>query len=283
MTSLAVTGATGTIGGLTARLLTASGHRPRLLAPDPSRLGDTGLETAPCDYRDADGLRAALDGIDVALFVSGREDADRLAQHGTFVAAARDAGVRHLVYTSFVGASADSTFTLGRDHGATERMIADAGLTATVLRDSFYAEVFAFFADDDGIIRGPAGDGRVAAVSQHDVAAVAATVLADPAAHAGRTYDLTGPEALTLTDVAQRLGVVTGRAHTFLDETEDEARASRAPLGAPDWQLDAWVSTYTAIRDGELEHVSDDVERLLGRPATRFEDAVAAAGPRLEA
>lgn len=189
----------------------------------------------------------------------------------------------HLVYTSFVGASADSTFTLGRDHSATEQMITDAGLTATVLRDSFYAEVLPWFADDDGVIRGPAGDGRVAAVSQHDVAAVAATVLADPEAHAGRTYDLTGPEALTLTEVTQRLGVLTGRAHTFLDETEDEARASRAPLGAPDWQLDAWVSTYTAIRDGELEHVSDDVERLLGRPATRFEDAVAAAGPRLGA
>lgn len=273
MTTIAVTGATGTIGRLTTEELLRAGHRPRLLAPRPERL-DTDLPTAVCAYADADGTRAALDGVDVVLFVSGREDADRLDQHRTFAAAAADAGVRHVVYTSFVGASPSSTFTLGRDHAATEEAIRDSGVAWTMLRDNFYTEVFRFFADDDGVIRGPAGDGRVAAVSQRDVAAVAAHVLADPDRHAGATYDLTGPEALSLTEIADVLTDVTARPHRYEEETVDQARASRAPYGAPDWQVDAWVSTYTAIAAGELAAVSDDVERLLARPATPFADAV---------
>jgi len=148
----------------------------------------------------------------------------------------------------------------------------------TFLRDNSYAEVLPLFADDKGVIRGPAGSGRVAAVSRRDVAAVAATVLADPVPHCGATHDLTGPEALTLDDIVQRLTAVTGRSYSFYNETLDEARASRAHLGAPDWLVDAWISTYTAIRDGELAAVSNHVPRLLGRPATRFEDAVRA-GP----
>ncbi|EFQ84499.1 NmrA family protein [Aeromicrobium marinum DSM 15272] len=273
MTTIAVTGATGSIGRLTADLLTGAGLRPRLLAPRPQRL-DTDLPTARCDYADGSSVRAALAGVDVALFVSGREDADRLSQHRTFVDAARDAGVQHLVYTSFVGASPTSGFTLGHDHAATEASIVESGLTATFLRDNFYAEVFGHFADGSGAIRGPAGRGRVAAVSQRDVAAVAAHVLGDPARHADATYDLTGPEALSLDEIAAHLSAVTGRPHRFVDETLDEARASRAGHGAPDWQVDAWISTYTAIRDGELAAVSGDVERLLGRPALTFRDAL---------
>jgi uncharacterized protein YbjT (DUF2867 family) len=111
-------------------------------------------------------------------------------------------------------------------------------------------------------------------VSQRDVAEVAATVLREPRAHAGRTYDLTGPDALTLAEIAATLSQVTGRPHRFVDETLAEARASRAQYGAPEWLVDAWISTYTAIRDGELQHVSPDVPRLLGRPATSFAAAV---------
>jgi uncharacterized protein YbjT (DUF2867 family) len=115
----------------------------------------------------------------------------------------------------------------------------------------------------------------VAAVSQRDVGAVVAHVLLDPREHMGRSYDLTGPEALTFDDVAAILTHMTGRRYSFVDETIDEARASRAHFGAPDWQVDAWISTYTAIRDGELQHVSGDISRLLDRPATSFDEAIA--------
>ena len=126
----------------------------------------------------------------------------------------------------------------------------------TLLRDNFYADVLPLFADESGVLRGPAGEGRVAAVARADVADVAAAVLRDPGAHAGATYTLTGPEALTLSEVAARAGAVLGRDLRFEDETVEEAYASRraAYPDAEYWQLDAWVSTYTAIADGSCRH-----------------------------
>ena len=105
-------------------------------------------------------------------------------------------------------------------------------------------------AREDGAIRGPADDGRVALVAQDDIAAVA--MLREPTAHAGRTYDLTGPEELALAEVAAVLSAVTGRAVLYVPSTVEEALASRAFYGAPDWQVEAWVSTYTAIAAGEM-------------------------------
>lgn len=196
--------------------------------------------------------------------------------HRSLVAAAADAGVGHLVYTSFCGAAPDASFTLGRDHHDTEQAIRESGLAHTILRDNFYLDALPFFADEAGVVRGPAGSGRVAAVARADVAAVAAAVLRDPAEHAGATYDLSGPEALTMAEVAARAGRVLGRDLRFEDETVEEAYASRRAgwPDAEDWQLDAWVSTYTAIADGSCDLVTDHVQRLTGRAPRTLEDAL---------
>jgi uncharacterized protein YbjT (DUF2867 family) len=207
--------------------------------------------------------------------VSAAEAVDRLDQHRAFVDAAAEAGVRHVVYTSFQGAAPDAVFTLARDHFATERHLAESGMATTILRDSFYLDVLREFADDQGVIRGPAGDGRVAAVARADVAAVAAAVLADPAAHVGRSYELTGAEAVTLTEVAARLTAATGRSYSFHDETIDEAYASRAAWNPEPWQADAWVSTYTSIASGEVSGVSTAVRDLTGREPLTIERLVA--------
>src|SRR3954452_10467394 len=132
--------------------------------------------------------------------VSTAEAVDRRDQHRTFIRAAADAGVRRLVYTSFAGAAPHATFTLARDHWATEQHIRDSGLEWTFLRDNLYADFLPFMVGDDGVIRGPAGDGRAAVVAQDDIADAAIAVLRDPTRHAGQTYNLTGPEALTLAD-----------------------------------------------------------------------------------
>lgn len=277
MTVLAITGSTGTIGGRIARQLSEAGIAARLLVRDESRaprLRHT--KVAVCSYGDGEAATAALAGVEVLFMVSGHESADRLDDHKTFVGAAAAAGVRHVIYLSFTGASERSGFSLARDHGATEEYIRTSGMTWTFLRDNFYSEIFPSFADSEGVIRGPAGIGRVAPVSQRDVADVAAKILRDAQTHSHSTYDLTGPEALTLTEIAAILTRVTGTPHSFVDETIAEARASRAHYGAPDWQVDAWISTYTAIRDGELNAVSPDIGRLLGRPATGFAQALAA-------
>ncbi len=273
MPPLGVTGSTGRLGGRIARLLAAAGVEQRLVVRSPARAPQLGRTTvAQASYGDGEAVRAALAGLDVVLMVSGAESATRVEEHRTFVEAAAAAGVRHLVYTSFSAAAPDATFTLGRDHHATERIIEESGLTWTFLRDNLYLDFLPLLAGEDGVIRGPAGDGRVAAVAQDDIAAVGAAVLLDPAAHEGRTYTLTGPEAVTLTEAAATMTRLLGRPYSFLDETVEEAYASRASYGAPDWQLDAWVSTYTSIASGELAEVTDDVPRLTGRPATALAD-----------
>ena len=266
--TIGLTGVTGHVGRRVRELLSESGPPLVLLARTPGKVvAGPQDDVRRCDFADPEGAVRALSGVDTLLMVSASEAADRLDQHRAFVRAAATAGVQHVVYTSFQGAAADCTFTLGRDHWATEQAIRDAGLRFTFLRDSFYADFVPLMAQD-GVIRGPAGDGRVALVAREDVAAVAAAVLVDPDAHADTAYDLTGPEALTLGEAAALVSEVTGRATRFLDETVAEAYASRASYGAPDWQVDAWVSTYTAIAAGEVAAVSDAVPTISGRPAT---------------
>jgi uncharacterized protein YbjT (DUF2867 family) len=270
--TIALTGVTGHLGNRVRELLPDTGEPLVLLARTPSKvIAGPRDEVRPCDFADPEGAARALSGVDTLLMVSASEAADRLDQHRAFVRAAAGAGVRHLVYTSFQGAAPDCTFTLGRDHWATEQAIRETGLAFTFLRDSFYADFLPLMAQD-GVIRGPAGDGRVAAVARDDVAAVAGVVLADPDAHAGAAYDLTGPEALTLAAAAALITEVTGSPTRYLDETLEEAYASRASYGAPDWQVDAGVSTYTAFAAGEVATVSDAVPRLTGRPATSLRE-----------
>jgi uncharacterized protein YbjT (DUF2867 family) len=276
---LGITGSTGHLGGRIVRLLSAAGVEQCLVVRDPDRAPALpGCTPVQAQYDDFDAVRRAVDGLETVLMVSFSESATRLAQHKTFVDAAADAGVAHLVYTSFIGADPGSTFTLARDHSATEGFIRESGMDFTFLRDNLYADFVPMMTDADGVIRGPAGAGRVAVVAQDDIAAVAASVLTDPAAHRGATYDLTGPEALTLNEVAAVVHRVTGRPCTFHDETLEEAYASRASYGAPDWQVEAWVSTYTAIASGELAAVSPDVERVTGRAATSLEELLSVQG-----
>jgi uncharacterized protein YbjT (DUF2867 family) len=267
--TIAVTGATGEIGGRVARRLAERGLAQRLIVRDPGRAPRLpGAEVAQAPgYHDGAAMRAALAGAETLFLVSGREARDRLEQHLSAVDAAAAAGVERIVYLSFVGAAPDATFTLARQHFHTEQHIRGTGLAFTFLRSSMYLDFVPFFASA-GVIRGPAGDGRVALVARDDVADVVTAVLAGRD-HDGCTYDNTGPEALTLAETAAELSRVTGREIPYVVETVDEAYASRRPSGAPDWEIEGWVSSYEAIGAGELDVVSATVPRLAGHPAWR--------------
>ena len=264
--TLAVTGSTGHLGGLVARQLADSGSPQRLLVREAGRAPELkGAVPAVVTYADPVLAKAALDGVKTLFMVSAAEAEDRLQQHCTFVDAAAAAGVQHIVYTSFFGAAEDSIFTLARDHFATEERIKSSGMKFTLLRDNFYLDFLPLLAGEDGAIRGPAGDGVMAAVARADIARSAVTVLRDPDLHIGRTYDLTGPEDLSLARAAELLTAGTGRTITFHNETLEEAYASRASYGAPRWQVDAWVSTYTAVAAGELAGPTSAVHELTGQ------------------
>jgi NAD(P)H dehydrogenase (quinone) len=269
-----VTGVTGGLGGRVARRLAERGVGQRLVARDPGRAPElAGAEVAAGSYDDRDSLRRAFAGAHTLFMVSASEDPDRLRLHANVVGAATDAGMERVVYTSFFGAAPDCSFTFGRDHWHTEELIKGSGLRFTMLRDNLYLDFLPLMVGADGVIRGPAADGRVAAVARDDIADVAAAVLlADGDRHDGRSYDLTGPEALTMAEVAQRLSELAGRTISYHPETLEEAYASRASYGAPDWEVDGWVTTYVAIANGELEAVGGDVAAVAGHPPMGLDD-----------
>ncbi|MFF0596748.1 SDR family oxidoreductase [Streptomyces antibioticus] len=278
--ALVVTGATGRLGGRVARRLAERGVPQRLLVRSPGRAPELpGAAVAAADFGDREAVVRGLTGVETVLMVSASESADRLALHRTFVDAAAEAGVRHLVYVSFCGAAPDATFTLARDHFHTEEHIRARGLAYTFLRDNLYADFVPYFVGEDGVIRGPAGQGRAAFVAQDDIADAAVTVLTHPDDHAGAVYDLTGPESLTLEEAAATLSATLGRTITYHPETIEEAYTSRAPYDAPRWQLDAWVSTYTAIASGELSQVTNAIPHLTGHPATPLTAVLRTARP----
>jgi uncharacterized protein YbjT (DUF2867 family) len=272
--TIAVTGASGVLGGRVAARLSEAGAALRLVVRDPARapsLPGAEVVAAPGGYSDGAGLQAALAGVDTVYLVSAAEAPDRLEQHRTAVAATAAAGARRIVYTSFVGASPEATFTLARQHAATEDAIAATGLRATVLRHNMYADFVPFFATlEDGVavIAAPGGEGRAGFVSRDDLADVAAAVLLrDDDELAGRTLDVTGPEALTLAEAAAVLAELTGRPAEYREQTVEQAWETRRPSGHPDWEIEGWVSSYLAIAAGELSAVTDVVPRLTGHPA----------------
>lgn len=261
-----------------ASRLAASGHEQRLVVRDLTRAPELrGAQVARADYADAAAMRTALAGVATLLLVSATETSGRVAVHRNAVDAALDAGVERIVYTSFFGASATATFTFARHHWHTEEYLRERGIRHTILRNNLYLDALPTFVGLDGVIRGPAGDGRVAGVSRDDIADAAAAILVDTTkVHDARTYDLTGPQALTFEEVARELSRATGRAITYRPETLDEAYRSRAHYDAPPWEVEGWVTTYVAVACGELAGVSGDIEALTGRPPVSFAEFLAA-------
>jgi len=268
--TIAVTGASGNLGGRVARELSARGVRQRLIVRDPTAAPQlAGADVAVASYEDTEAMANALEGIGTLLLVSGHEDPDRVSVHRSAVKGAAMAGVERIVYTSFMGAAPNATFPYARDHSATETAIREAGISLTSMRNAMYADVAPQFVGTDGVIRAPAGHGRVAWVARADVARLAAVLLVEPG-HEGQIYDVSGPHAIDLQETARILTKATRRAITYHPETLQEARTSRA--GHPDWLVEGWIGSYRMLDTGEGSVTSHTIEHLTGqRPMTLAE------------
>ncbi|MFF8602311.1 SDR family oxidoreductase [Streptomyces sp. NPDC015232] len=275
---VAVTGATGRIGRRLVRRLAEAGATVRALGRDPEKLAALATgDTRAASYDDEAAMRAALDGVATLFLVSAHEAPGRVRLHAGAVDAAVAAGVRRIVYLSYLNAAPHATFTYARDHWHTEQHIRSTGLDFTFLRDSTYQADLAAMTSPEGVLRGPAGDGRVGAVTHDDIADSAAAVLLEPGGrHDGATYDMTGPEALSFEEIAAALTRASGRPVVYVPETREEAYASRAVYEAPDWEVEGWVTSYEAVAAGEMADVSDDVRMLTGHPPQAFADFLAA-------
>lgn len=268
---IAVTGASGAVGGRVAARLAAAGAVQRLIVRSEQRAAelavadDAEVAVVPGGYANPAGLRGALEGAGTLFLVSATEARDRVPQHLAAVDAARAAGVGRIVYLSFLAAAPHATFTFARDHFATEQHVRASGAAFTFLRPSLYLDLVPSWVGADGAIRGPAGEGRVAWVARDDLADVAAAVLTEPGGlHDGIAYDVTGPAAVTLDETAEVLSTLSGRPVSYVPETLEEARVSRAASGAEAWEIEGWVSSYAAIATGEMAVVSEAVERVAG-------------------
>ncbi|ORY85527.1 hypothetical protein BCR37DRAFT_391301 [Protomyces lactucae-debilis] len=278
-------GITGATGALSSAVLThlSKGERPlRLLARNTEKAAANFHALKPrgpfdvkyCDYQDKEACVEALKGIETVLFVSAGESPDRVQHHKSFIDAMCDAGVKSVIYTSFRGAAPDAVFHLARDHYWTEEyMKSQKSLNYILLRNAFYQDVLPDFTIQ-GAIRGPGGSGRLSPVARQDVASVIVKLLDDVHPHIGKTYNLTGPEELTFSQIATMLGA------DYVEETMEEARDSRKAPGVEDWLIEAWISTYTAVRDGEESGLTDDVERITGQPATTMQAFLALRGEK---
>ena len=208
-------------------------------------------------------INRALYILSVALITAGIVIAD---------AAAR-ANVPHLVFSSVGGAERDSGVPHFESKRRVEEHIEALGIRHTFLRPVLFMDNLSGFMTsvEDGqvVVRMALPDGiPLQMVAVRDIGRAAAAILRAPEEHRGATYELTGPEALTFDEIAAVL-TAAGRPAVFVDETLQEARASRRRWNAPEWQLDAWISTYTAVAAGEMQHVSGDVRlRLQGGRAT---------------
>ncbi|HHF7051229.1 TPA: SDR family oxidoreductase [Streptococcus mutans] len=272
---IGITGVTGKLGSKVAQLISEQGISTRHLARNPQRaaLYDN-AELVQAAFENSLETVEALKGIDVLLMVSASESPNRLQQHFAFLDAAHEAGVKHIVYTSFYNAATEATFTLARDHAKTEKYIKERGFTYTFLRDNFYLDFFLDLCLNNGEIRGPAGNGKVSAVARQDVSEVATTILAKPDKWKNQLLNMTGPADLSMADIVHFISEQKGEIIPYIDESIEEAYASRKAWPAQDWEYDAWVSTYTAIKEGKQAGVSSDIERVLGRPATSLEQLV---------
>jgi NAD(P)H dehydrogenase (quinone) len=270
---IAVTGATGEVGGRVARRLADRGLPQRLVVRAPSRAPELeGAEVRQASgYEAGEEMKAALEGVQTLFLVSGEESRNRVEQHKSAVDAAKAAGVERIVYLSFYGGRPDTAFTFGRHHAQTEEHIRGSGLDYSFSRDNIYLDYVPFFAGPDGAIRGPGGDGRFAPVARDDIADVVVELLTNPGRD-GQAYEVAGAESYTLAEAAERLGKAIGREIIYVDETMEEAWASRRPTGEPDWVLEGWITTYVAIANGELAEPTSTVTDLTGHDPMTLEE-----------
>ena len=270
-----VTGGTGNNGRELLKALSAKGVPARAMVRPSDHGGGlpAGIEAVPGDFDDDASLQRALAGVERAfLLTPSTERAEE--QQKRFVAAAARAGVRQLVKLSQFAAAADSPVRFLRYHAAVEAAVRDSGMAWTFLRPNLFMQGLLQFAGlirAKGLFAAPIGDARVSVVDVRDNAAVAAAALTQDG-HEGRTYTLTGPEALTHAEMAARLSAAAGRKIRFADASDDQLRDAMADAGMPEWQVEGLVEDYAHYARGEAAVVADGVEAATGRPPRGFDD-----------
>jgi uncharacterized protein YbjT (DUF2867 family) len=273
-----ITGATGRIGNATLKQLTNRDVPARALLRHPEKaaaVAGPGVEIVIGDLAQPRSLEAALEGVTSALLVSPL-DPRQVELQGNFIGAAKRAGRVHVVKISGLGTALDSPVRSGRWHAQTEKHLEDSGLPFTHLRPPFFMQNILRFAPTiraSGEFVGALNQGKVAMIDVNDIAAVAATALTT-SGHAGKAYLLTGPEALSYQDVAEKLSRSLGRLVTYKNIPLEAMREQLLASGMPEWHVDVQVDFSAALGAGHASTVTDTVEAVTGKPPRSFEQFI---------
>ena len=277
-----VTGSTGYVGRLVAAELAARGVEQRLLVRDPIRAPELpGAEVVAADYGDPASLRAALHEGDRVFMVSLHEGpADRVPHHRSFIDAAAAAGVAYVVYLSFVAAGPDAIFLHARSHGETEHMLAAAGLSHTAIRNNMYADDIPGWFDAEGLNTVPGGNGRMSFSYRPELARAIAITLTEPG-HEGKVYDIVTPQSVSMRELAEIAWAVSGANYRYAPTSDAEWEARWRARGKEEWAIAAGLSSYAALRAGELDVVTGDYRALTGEDPLSVSDITALLADRL--
>ena len=262
------------------RLLQAGGTAVRVLARTPEPAGD-GPETVSGDLAKPATLDRAMDGAD-KVFLLGPAHHDETAWYRNAIDAAARAGARHLVASSILGADPDSPARFIRHHGVADAHLQESGVPWTILRPNMYmhnvTSLWPPTIGPDGNYYAPAGEARISTVDARDIAAVAARVLTEDG-HAGKAYDVTGPQALSTGECCDLLGAHLGRPVRYVPVDDDTARSAMLSAGLQQWMADALIELYQDYRrsgqDGYAAQVHDTVQALTGQSPRTLEQALA--------
>lgn len=266
-----VTGATGTVGSATVAALRAKDVDLRVASRFPERAMALGVPAVELDWERPETLAGAVAGVEKAFLLTPVTN-QLGSMTRAFVDAAKQAGVRHVVKLSAMGAGPES-IALGRQHGAGEEAIQSSGLDWTMLQPTSFAQNFVnYYGVDptrDSTVSLPLGDGKASWIDARDVAEVAAAVLTDDG-HNGKTYVLTGPTALSAAEALATLGEALGHTYTYVDVSEDESRRAMDEAGIPAWLIDAYSELNAVIKNGYASGVAPGMREVLGREGRTF-------------
>ena len=280
---IVVTGATGQLGRLVVQDLLTRIPANQIVAAVRTRekagdFAEQGVQVREADYDRPETLKAAFEGAEKILLISGSEVGRRIPQHQAAIDAAQQAGVSLLAYTSVLHADT-STLPVAPEHQATEEAIKASGLTYSLLRNGWYNENYIPAAQQGaatGTIIGSARDGRISSASRADYAAAAAAVLTGDG-HDDTVYELSGDATFTMADVAADTTAVTGTPVTYQDLPAEAHAKALTEAGVPDMFVDMLVAIDAGTAENQLAGTTGDLSRLIGRPTTALRATLTAA------
>jgi NAD(P)H dehydrogenase (quinone) len=274
---IAVTGASGRIGGQVVDLLAARrDHEVVAISRRQTSRRSSAVRVAVADYDDRSALHAALRDVNTLVFISSDGEAWKvLVHHQNVIAAAADTGVSHIVALSGLDADADSPFCYAVTYAHTEQLLRESGCRFSIARASIYSEFFLTWlaqARGSGQLRLPAAEGRISLVSRRDVAHCLATLART--FPTGTRHEITGPAALDLASLTALAARVWDTLIAYFPVTPEEHRIDMARAGEEPWWAYACSTMFASIREQRWATVSDDVLRITGTAATSVADVL---------